>query len=112
MDVARAILIICLPDAHISGHRRPVNVDFCMGRRIRIQGQKMTPKPEQTRWASQEAAIKAEINEAKNTRDLLRMANAIVQLDALQSEMQAGRARAPQISRTVQGVLEILKGRL
>jgi hypothetical protein len=82
----------------------------------------MTPKPEQTRWASQEAAIKAEINEAKNTRDLLRMANAIVQLDALQSEMEAGRARAPQISRTlrairrgtgsVQGVLEILKGRL
>jgi hypothetical protein len=55
----------------------------------------MTPKPEQTRWASQEAAIKAEINEAKNTRDLLRMANAIVQLDALQSEMEAGRVRAP-----------------
>ena len=79
----------------------------------------MTPKPEQ--WASQEAAIKAEINEAKNTNDLLRMANAIVQLDALQSEMEAGRARAPQISRTlrairrgtgsVQGVLERLKGR-
>ena len=78
----------------------------------------MTPKPE--RWASQEAAIKAEINEAKNTNDLLRMANAIVQLDALQSEMEAGRARAPQISRTlrvirrgtgsVQGVLERLKG--
>ena len=78
----------------------------------------MTPKPEQ--WASQEAAIKAEINEAKNTNDLLRMANAIVQLDALQSEMEAGRARAPQISRTlrairrgtgsVQGVLERLKG--
>jgi len=54
----------------------------------------MTPKPEQ--WASQEAAIKAEINEAKNTNDLLRMANAIVQLDALQSEMEAGRARAPK----------------
>ena len=80
----------------------------------------MTPKPEQTRWASQEAAIKAEINEAKNTSDLLRMANAIVQLDALQSEMEAGLARAPQISRTlsairrgtgsVQGVLERLKG--
>jgi hypothetical protein len=78
----------------------------------------MTPKPEQ--WASQEAAIKAEINEAKNTNDLLRMANAIVQLDALQSEMEAGRARVPQISRTlrairratgsVQGVLESLKG--
>ena len=78
----------------------------------------MTLKPEQ--WASQETAIKAEINEAKNTNDLLRMANAIVQLDALQSEMEAGRARAPQISRTlrairrgtrsVQGVLERLKG--
>jgi hypothetical protein len=78
----------------------------------------MTPKPGQ--WASQEAAIKAEINEAKNTNDLLRMANAIVQLDALQSEMEAGRTRAPQISRTlrairrgtgsVQGVLERLKG--
>jgi hypothetical protein len=55
----------------------------------------MTPKREQTRWASQEAAIKAEINEAKNTSDLLRMANAIVQLDALQSEMETGRVRAP-----------------
>ena len=79
----------------------------------------MAPKPEQ--WASQETAIKSEINEAKNTNDLLRMANAIVQLDALQSEMEAGRARAPQISRTlraiwhgtrsVQRVLERLKGR-
>ncbi len=56
----------------------------------------MTPKPQQKCWASQEAAIKAEINEAKNTSDLLRMANAIVQLDALQSEMEAGRTRAPQ----------------
>jgi len=36
----------------------------------------MIPKPEQTsRWASQEAAIKAEINEAKNTLDLIRMAH-------------------------------------
>ena len=52
----------------------------------------MTPTPEQ--WASQEAAIKAEINEAKNTNDLLRMANAIVQPEALQSKMEAGRARA------------------
>jgi hypothetical protein len=49
----------------------------------------MTPKPEQTRWTSQEAAIKAEINEAKNTFDLLRMADAIVRLDALQAEMEA-----------------------
>ena len=33
----------------------------------------MTPKPEQIRWASQEAAIKAEINEAKNTRTYLKI---------------------------------------
>jgi predicted transposase YbfD/YdcC len=49
----------------------------------------MTPKSERRRWASQEAAIKAEINEAKNTGDLLRMANAIVQLDALHAQMEA-----------------------
>jgi hypothetical protein len=49
----------------------------------------MIPKPEQTRWASQEAAIKAEINQVKNTFDLVRMANAIVRLDALHAEMEA-----------------------
>jgi hypothetical protein len=43
----------------------------------------MIPRPEQTsRWALQEAAIKAEINEAKNTLDLIRMAHAIARLDA------------------------------
>ena len=47
----------------------------------------MMPKLEQTsRWASQEAAIKAEINEAKNTLDLIRMAHAIARLDALHAE--------------------------
>jgi hypothetical protein len=50
----------------------------------------MIPRPEHTsRWALQEAAIKAEINEAKNTLDLMRMANAIARLDALHAEMQA-----------------------
>ena len=50
----------------------------------------MAPKPEQaSRWASQEAAIKAEINEAKNTFDLMRMATAIAWLDALHEEMEA-----------------------
>ena len=50
----------------------------------------MIPKPEQIRrWASQEAAIKAEINEAKNTFDLMRMATAIARLDALHAEMEA-----------------------
>jgi hypothetical protein len=36
----------------------------------------MIPKPEQARWALQEAAIRAEINQAKANVDLLRMANA------------------------------------
>ena len=50
----------------------------------------MIPKPEQTaRWSSQEAAIKVEINEAKNALDLMRMANAIARLDALHAEMEA-----------------------
>ena len=55
-----------------------------------IGGWHMIPKPEQiSRWASQEAAIKAEINEAKNTLDLMRMATAIARLDALHAEMEA-----------------------
>jgi hypothetical protein len=45
------------------------------------------PKPEQTRWASQEAACKAEINQAKDTFDLVRLANAVARLDALYAEM-------------------------
>ena len=49
----------------------------------------MIPKSEQTLWASQEAAIKAEINQAKNTFDLVRMAKAIVRLDALHAEIEA-----------------------
>jgi hypothetical protein len=49
----------------------------------------MIPKPEQTaRWSSQEAAIKAEINEAKNALDLMRMAYAITSLDALHAELK------------------------
>jgi hypothetical protein len=50
----------------------------------------MIPKPEQTaRWSSQEAAIKAVINEAKNALDLMRMAYAITRLDALHAEIEA-----------------------
>ena len=50
----------------------------------------MMPKPQQTNlWSSQEAAIKAEISRAKNTVDLIRMAQAIARLDALHSEMEA-----------------------
>jgi hypothetical protein len=50
----------------------------------------MIPKPEQaSRWAPEEAAIKAEITEAKNTLDLMRMAHAIARLDALHAEIEA-----------------------
>ena len=50
----------------------------------------MTPQLEQTgSWASQEAVIKAEITEATNALDLVRMAQAIARLEALHSEMEA-----------------------
>ena len=49
----------------------------------------MIPKPEETHWALQEAAIRAEINQAKANVDLLRMANAVARLDKLHSEMEA-----------------------
>ena len=54
------------------------------------------PKQEQiSRWASQEAAIKTEINEAKDTLDLMRMATAIARLDALHAEMEAAASLDP-----------------
>ena len=49
----------------------------------------MIPKPEQAHWALQEAAIRAEINQAKANVDLLRMANAVARLDKLHSEIEA-----------------------
>jgi hypothetical protein len=39
------------------------------------------------RWASERAAIKAEVTQAKETVDLLRMARAITRLDALDAEI-------------------------
>jgi hypothetical protein len=54
----------------------------------------MMPKPESTNaWAAQEAALKAEITDAKNTLDLMRLAHAIARLDALHSEMEAALGR-------------------
>jgi hypothetical protein len=41
------------------------------------------------RWASERATIKAEVTRAKETVDLLRMAQAIVRLDALDAEIDA-----------------------
>ena len=41
------------------------------------------------RWASERAAIKAEVTRAKETVDLLRMARAITRLDALDAEIDA-----------------------
>ena len=46
------------------------------------------------RWASERAAIKAEVTQAKETVDLLRMAWAITRLDALDAEIDAVRGKA------------------
>jgi hypothetical protein len=46
------------------------------------------------RWASERAAIKAEVTQAKETVDLLRMAWAITRLDALDAEVDAVRGKA------------------
>jgi hypothetical protein len=45
------------------------------------------------RWASERAAIKAEVTQAKETVDLLRMARAITRLDALDAEIEAVRRK-------------------
>ena len=45
------------------------------------------------RWASERAAIKAEVTQAKETVDLLRMARAIARLDALDAEIDAVRGK-------------------
>ena len=57
----------------------------------------MIPKPEETHWALQEAAIRAEINQAKANVDLIRMANAVARLDKLHSEMEAA-GKSPSVS--------------
>ena len=62
----------------------------------------MNPKPEQTHWALQEAAIRAEINQAKANVDLIRMANAVARLDKLHSEMKAA-GESTSVSPTVDG---------
>ena len=62
----------------------------------------MIPKPEQAQWALQEAAIRAEINQAKANVDLLRMANAVARLDKLHSEMEAA-GTSTSVSPTVDG---------
>jgi hypothetical protein len=50
----------------------------------------------------QEAAIRAEINQAKANVDLLRMANAVARLDKLHSEMEAA-GKSTSVSPTVDG---------
>ena len=45
------------------------------------------------RWASERAAIKAEVTHAKETVDLLRMARAITRLDAVDAEIDAVRGK-------------------
>jgi hypothetical protein len=45
------------------------------------------------RWASERAAIKAEVTQAKQTVNLLRIARAITRLDALDAEIDAVRRK-------------------
>ena len=82
----------CVAPAHISGYYKLINVEL-------VIGIAMISQAERIRWASQEAAIKAEINQARNTFDLVRMANAIVRLDALHAEIEeAVRSGSPSPS--------------
>jgi hypothetical protein len=54
------------------------------------------------RWAIERAAIKAEVGQAKETVDLLRMAHAVTRLDALDAEIEAVK-KATGKSKTAQG---------
>ena len=75
---------------------------FFMSRHNHNMEMPMIPKPEQTHWALQEAAIRAEINQAKANVDLIRMANAVARLDKLHSEMEAA-GKSTSVSPTVDG---------
>ena len=46
------------------------------------------------RWASERAAVKAEVTQAKETVDLLRMPWAVTRLDALDAEIDACQRKA------------------
>ena len=60
--------------------------DRDVGRGLRLQLCKLERVK---RWAYERAAIKTEVSQAKETFDLLRMAHAITQLDALEAEIEA-----------------------
>ena len=69
------------------------------------------------RWASERAAIKAEVTQAKETVDLLRMAWAITRLDALDAEIDACQRKAkseksPETEREASERATSLGGRL
>ena len=63
------------------------------------------------RWASERAAIKAEVTQAKETVDLLRMARAVTRLDALDGEIDAVR-RQPNRRKVPRMREKPLSGRL
>jgi hypothetical protein len=50
------------------------------------------------RWASERAAIKAEVGQAKETFDLVRIAHAITRLDALDAEIEAARGKTTSVA--------------
>lgn len=48
-----------------------------------------------TQWAAERAVIQAEVSRAKETVDLIRMARAFTELDALEAEIEAVEKKGP-----------------
>jgi len=48
-----------------------------------------------TQWAAERAVIQAEVSRAKETVDLIRMARAFTELDALEVEIEAVEKKGP-----------------
>jgi hypothetical protein len=46
-------------------------------------------------WAAERAVIQAEVSRAKETVDLIRMARAFTELDALEAEIEAVEKKGP-----------------
>jgi hypothetical protein len=67
---------------------------FSLGDLSKAISQWISKAEQVKRWASERAAIKAEVTQAKENVDLLRMAWAITRLDGLDAEVDAVRGKA------------------
>jgi hypothetical protein len=67
----------------------PTFLALCRCRDVSVAVQTWISKLERARWASERAAIRTEFSRAKEPVDLLRMAKATIQLDALDAEIDA-----------------------